>query len=117
MRATVGGTVEVEGRKVRGRSPREETGGGIGLIQQARQCQGLVLDMSASKNMTLASLGSFTRMGVLDHGREAKHSRGQVDELAIKCSSVNQTARTMSGGNQQKLLLARWLTKNSKVLV
>jgi ribose transport system ATP-binding protein len=117
MRETVGGTVEVEGRKVRVRSPREAIGVGLGLIPEDRKSQGLVLDMSASKNMTLASLGSFTRMGVLDHGREAKHSRGQVDELAIKCSSVNQTARTMSGGNQQKLLLARWLTKNSKVLV
>ncbi|WP_369132049.1 sugar ABC transporter ATP-binding protein [Modestobacter sp. I12A-02662] len=117
MRETVSGTVEMEGRKVRVRSPREAIGVGLGLIPEDRKSQGLVLDMSASKNMTLASLGSFTRMGVLDHVREAKHSRGQVDELAIKCSSVNQTARTMSGGNQQKLLLARWLTKNSKVLI
>ncbi|WP_225755224.1 sugar ABC transporter ATP-binding protein [Actinotalea sp. Marseille-Q4924] len=117
LREPSGGTVAVEGRQVRVRSPRAAIRRGLGLIPEDRKSQGLVLDMSASKNMSLASLGMFTRAGLLDHSRESRHARTKVDELGIKCSSVHQSVRTMSGGNQQKVLLARWLTKNSKVLI
>jgi ribose transport system ATP-binding protein len=117
MRESARGTCVVDGRRVTMRSPRQAISAGLGLIPEDRKAQGLVLDMSANKNMTLASLRSFTRMGLIDHVREVRHARRQVDELGIKCSSVHQTARTMSGGNQQKVLLARWLTKNSKVLL
>ncbi|MFI7483416.1 sugar ABC transporter ATP-binding protein [Kocuria sp. M1R5S2] len=117
IRETTGGTISVDGRPVRVGSPREAIAAGLGLIPEDRKSQGLVLDMSANKNMTLASLKSFARLGVLDHRREVQHGRDQVRELNIKCSSVHQAVGTMSGGNQQKVLLARWLTKNSKVLI
>ena len=99
------------------RSPRHAIAAGLGLIPEDRKAQGLVLDMSAQKNITLADLPQFSRAGVIDHGAERRHSRDQVVQLAIKCSSVNQSVGTMSGGNQQKVLLARWLTRNSKILI
>ncbi|MCL3859815.1 sugar ABC transporter ATP-binding protein [Actinotalea sp. K2] len=117
LREVVSGSSTIDGRKVRVRSPQEAIRAGLGLIPEDRKSQGLVLDMSANKNITLASLASFTRVGLLDHRHEVRHALTQVDELSIKCSSVHQHVRTMSGGNQQKVLLARWLTKNSKVLI
>ncbi|AEF40688.1 ABC transporter-like protein [Hoyosella subflava DQS3-9A1] len=117
IREATDGTISVDGRPVRIRTPREAISAGLGLIPEDRKSQGLVLGMSANKNITLASLTSFARKGVLDHRKEVQHGREQVRELNIKCSSVHQTVGTMSGGNQQKVLLARWLTKNSKVLI
>ena len=117
MREWEQGRCRVSGREVRIRSPRQAIAAGLGLIPEDRKAQGLVLDMSAQKNITLADLPQFSRAGVIDHAAERRHSREQVVQLAIKCSSVNQTTGTMSGGNQQKVLLARWLTRNSKILI
>ena len=117
MREVTSGRCWVDGKQVRIRSPRGAIAAGLGLIPEDRKSQGLVLGMSAQKNITLATLPRFTRLGVLNHRSEREHARQQVTELAIKCSSVNQATGTMSGGNQQKVLLARWLTRNSKVLV
>jgi ribose transport system ATP-binding protein len=112
-----GGTTKVAGRQVPPNSPRRAIARGLGLIPEDRKTQGLVLDMSAMKNITLASIHKFTRLSVLRGRAEATHAEHYVEELRIKCSSVHQTVRTMSGGNQQKVLLARWLTRDSKVLL
>jgi ABC-type sugar transport system ATPase subunit len=111
------GTTKVAGRTIRPGNPRRAIARGIGLIPEDRKTQGLVLDMSAMKNITLASIPRFARFNVLRGKAETKHAQHYVDELRIKCSSVHQPVRTMSGGNQQKVLLARWLTRNSQVLV
>ena len=117
MREWESGRCWVGDKQVKIRSPREAIAAGLGLIPEDRKSQGLVLGMSAQKNITLATLPQFSRVGVLDHAAERRHSRQQVTELSIKCSSVNQLTGTMSGGNQQKVLLARWLTRNSKILI
>ncbi|WP_164737171.1 sugar ABC transporter ATP-binding protein [Georgenia sp. SYP-B2076] len=117
MREPTGGSLWIDGKEVRVRSPRQAIAAGLGLIPEDRKSQGLVLDMSAQKNMTLASLPQFTKFGLLNGQSEARHARKQVDELNIKCHSVGQATGTMSGGNQQKVLLARWLTQNSKILI
>jgi len=118
MRELTSGRFWVDGKEVKIRSPRQAIAAGLGLIPEDRKSQGLVLDMSAQENITLATLPEFTRLGVvLDHGAERRQARAQVAELNIKVSGVNQRAGTMSGGNQQKVLLARWLTRNSKVLI
>ncbi|GAB2473821.1 sugar ABC transporter ATP-binding protein [Promicromonospora xylanilytica] len=111
------GETRVAGRTVRPGSPRRAIARGIGLIPEDRKTQGLVLDMSAMKNISLASIPRFARLNVLRGRAEAEHAQHYVDELRIKCSSVHQPVRTMSGGNQQKVLLARWLTRDSQVLV
>ena len=111
------GTFWVNGVPVRIRSPREAIAAGIGLIPEDRKIQGLVLGMSTQKNVTLASLPKFTRLGLLRSQSEKRHAKHMVDEIDIKCSSVDQTTGTMSGGNQQKVLLARWFTRDSKVMI
>ncbi|NKY38084.1 sugar ABC transporter ATP-binding protein [Cellulomonas septica] len=116
-RPVTGGSTRVGGRLVPPGSPRRAIALGLGLIPEDRKTQGLVLDMSAMKNITLASIRKFSRLSVLRGRAEAQHAQHYVDELRIKCSSVHQTVRTMSGGNQQKVLLARWLTRQSKVLL
>ncbi len=116
-RTVEAGRTRMAGRTVPPNRPRKAIAHGIGLIPEDRKTQGLVLDMSAMKNITLASIGRFARFNVLRARAEAAHARTYVDELSIKCSSVHQSVRTMSGGNQQKVLLARWLTRNSKVLI
>ncbi|WP_162606404.1 sugar ABC transporter ATP-binding protein [Jiangella asiatica] len=117
IRPVTSGRTIVAGRTVPPNKPRKSIAHGIGLIPEDRKTQGLVLDMSAMKNMTLASIDRFTSFSMLQGRREAAHARRFVEELQIKCSSVDQRVRTMSGGNQQKVLLARWLTRDSRVLL
>jgi ABC-type sugar transport system ATPase subunit len=117
IRPVTSGRTVVAGQVVPPNKPRKAIEHGIGLIPEDRKSQGLVLDMSAMKNMTLASLDRFTRFALLRGRSEAAHARRYVNELQIKCSSIDQSVRTLSGGNQQKVLIARWLTKNSRVLV
>ena len=117
IRPVEAGATWVDGRRVPPNRPRRAIAHGLGLIPEDRKTQGLVLDMSALKNITLASLDRFTRFRLLRGRTEAAHARHYVDELQIACSSVHQSVRTLSGGNQQKVLLARWLTRDSKVLL
>ena len=117
MRPSVAGTTRVAGRIVPPGKPRRAIARGLGFIPEDRKTQGLVLDMSAMKNITLASIGRFTRFRMLRTRAEADHARQYVRELQIACHSVHQHVRTMSGGNQQKVLLARWLTRDSRVLL
>lgn len=117
VRASGAGQFWVDGKEVQVRSPRQAIAAGIGLIPEDRKTQGLVLSMSTQNNITLASLSKFTRFGLLSGQSERKHANKMVDEIDIKCSSVDQSTGTMSGGNQQKVLLARWFTRDSKVMI
>lgn len=117
MRHLTSGRCLINGRQVRLNSPRHAIRAGIGFLPEDRKSQGLVLDMSVQKNITLASMKRFSRIGLLQARREQQYARAQVEELQIKCSNVNQVIGTMSGGNQQKVLFSRWLTRNSKILI
>ncbi len=92
---------------------------GIGLLTEDRKNQGLLLPKPARINITLANLRTELRRfaGWLDREKEAATAKEWVHRLAIKVSSIEQTAVSMSGGNQQKVLLARWLYRDCKVLI
>jgi ribose transport system ATP-binding protein len=88
----------------------------ISLLPEDRREQGLMMDMSVSENGTLASLGRFSRFGFLRRREEARALDPLVRQLALDCPSLEAAVSTLSGGNQQKVLLARWLLVNPDVL-
>ncbi|WP_284292031.1 sugar ABC transporter ATP-binding protein [Luteimicrobium album] len=111
------GKIQRHGRETPVRSPRAAVAAGIGYIPEDRKTEGLVLGMSVRDNTTLASLGTFSHGGFLRRARERHAAEKLVDELHVKCTDVGQRVVTMSGGNQQKVLFARWLVRSSEVLV
>jgi ribose transport system ATP-binding protein len=112
-----GGTVTVGGRPLRLASPREAIKAGIGLLPQDRKAHGFVPEMSVAANITLASLPMFSRLSVRSDRRERAAARRLADRLDMKISSVAQPMKTLSGGTQQKAILARWLVRSARILV
>ena len=90
---------------------------GIGLLTEDRKSEGLMLELPVVQNTSLAALGGFTRSGFLDEGRERSAVQEFVDRFRIKTPSLGQPIKNLSGGNQQKVLLARWLMRGLKVIV
>jgi ABC-type sugar transport system ATPase subunit len=113
----VSGRVFVDGKEARPRSPREAMKLGIGLVSEDRKGQGLVLDMECGENITLSSLDRLSRGGVIRRGGERKVIARFFEKLRIKAASPQIPAQTLSGGNQQKLVLAKWLARESRVLI
>ena len=111
------GTVEVGGHVVAIRDPRAAIDAGIAFITEDRKAQGLVLGMSVQANTTLAHLGAFTRGGFVDRERERATSDREIAELRIRTPSGEQLARNLSGGNQQKVVLAKWLIGDASVFL
>ena len=111
------GEIRVDGRTLRVRSPRDAIAAGIALVSEDRQGLGLVPTMSVKDNVTLASLTQCCRGGWIDRGRENAAADGQIDSLAIKTRGRNQPVRHLSGGNQQKVVIAKSLLTDPKVLI
>jgi ribose transport system ATP-binding protein len=111
------GEVLVEGETLRPGSPGRAIAAGLGLAPEDRKSQGLVLDWSLAKNASLSDLGAFTRGGLLDVRAERARVREQLQELNTVPDDVDRIARQLSGGNQQKVVLARWLLHGCRVLL
>jgi ribose transport system ATP-binding protein len=111
------GTVRIAGTTLSGQDPAAAIGAGLGFLTEDRKGQGLVLQLSVAENITLTSLDDISRLGVLDLGAERECARGLVDRLRIRIASLDQETVDLSGGNQQKVVLARWLAANCRVLL
>ncbi len=111
------GQVFVDGRPVEITSPRAAIARGMGLLTEDRKNQGLVLGMSVRENTTLAGLGKLVRRMLVDGRREREVAAQYVRELQIKTPSTEQAAQLLSGGNQQKVVLAKWLFTHSDILI
>ena len=111
------GSVQVQGREVRIRSPRDAVAAGIGLIPEDRQRAGLARALPIAHNVTLAHLKLVSNFGFLRHTAERKASEDSIRRLRIKAESPRQLAGRLSGGNQQKVVIAKWLLRGSKVLL
>ena len=110
------GSVEVGGREIGG-SVREAIGAGVVLVPEERKTEGLVLDLPVRANATLADLQPVTRRGLLSLARERAAFEEERRRLGIRASGPEQETRQLSGGNQQKVVLAKWLRTNPRVLL
>jgi monosaccharide-transporting ATPase len=111
------GKIEVSGRPVSPQEPAEAIMLGIGYCSEDRKADGIVPDMSVRENMTLAILPRLTSMGIVNEARQREIVDSFMKRLAIKASSAEQRIRELSGGNQQKVLLARWLCTDPRLLI
>jgi ABC-type sugar transport system ATPase subunit len=115
-RAT-GGTVRVMGRELKAGSIEEALHAGVALVPEDRQHVGLVLPMSVGANLSMAVLPTLTAGGLISDAREQALARGLVGDLRVKTASTRVPAQTLSGGNQQKLVIGKWLATKPKILI
>lgn len=116
-RSATSGTVEIAGRRIRRGSVSSAVGAGIGLCPEERKSQGLLLDEPIYRNITLSTFARFATAGFLDERGERRAAREQVEALDLRPHDVDRHVRTLSGGNQQKAMLGRWLVHGCKVLL
>ena len=90
---------------------------GLGLVPEDRKGQGLVLDASLQDNLTLARLDRDTRGGLVDRGAQRREAAAVAGQLKVRMSGLGQSARTLSGGNQQKIVIGKWLLADTRLLI
>jgi ABC-type sugar transport system ATPase subunit len=112
-----GGTVAIDGQSVTVRSPHAGIAAGIAFITEDRKAQGLVLGMTVRENTTLAHLATYSRGPFVDRAAEVAVTDSEIAELRIRTPSSEQIVRNLSGGNQQKVVLAKWLTGDARVFL
>jgi ABC-type sugar transport system ATPase subunit len=112
-----GGTIALDGRPLRIASPRDAIRAGIALLTEDRKGQGLILAHPVRDNFALPNLGLWSRFGVLGRRRERAAYRSAADRLRIKAADETAPVGTLSGGNQQKVVLAKWLERNAEVVI
>lgn len=112
-----GGTIALDGRTLNIRGPRDAIRSGICLLTEDRKSQGLLLKQSVLENFALPNLKRFSALGFVRQGAERDAFSGHVAQLRIKISGHEQRAQNLSGGNQQKVVLAKWLQRNSEVII
>ena len=112
-----GGSIEIKGKPVAIHSPEEAIRAGIAYVPSERKQDGLILSHSVKNNMTLANLRKYNRGYAIDSAAETAAARGWVDTLDIKTPGLGAAVDTLSGGNQQKVVISKWLLRNCDVLI
>ena len=111
------GAVMIDGREVQIRKPEDAIREGLALVTEDRKLDGFVGGMSIEENITLASLKAICRYGIINHKKEQLSARKYFDELKIKAADMTVHMETLSGGNQQKAVLSKWLMTKPRVLI
>lgn len=111
------GRISIGGKPLTPHNTRTGVGLGIGLLTEDRKTEGLMLELPVLQNTSLAALEDFARAGFVDEGRERSAVQQFIDRFRVKTPGLNQQIKNLSGGNQQKVLLARWLMRGLKVIV
>jgi ribose transport system ATP-binding protein len=112
-----GGKVSLNGKELNLHSPTDAINAGIAFLSEDRKAEGIIPEWSVRENLTLAALPALTTMGVVSRAKQNEIVDKFIKRLGIKTSSAEQKIRELSGGNQQKVLLARWLCKNPKFMI
>jgi ABC-type sugar transport system ATPase subunit len=111
------GRIYVDGQEVQIRSPRDAVKAGLGLVPEDRQLLGLILLMAVKDNITLPGLNRISRWGLINRSKEQEIADYYVHELMIQTPGIDQPVMGLSGGNQQKVVLAKWLALKPRVLI
>src|SRR6201997_5699384 len=111
------GEVFLDGKKLQINQPKDAIRSGIGYVPEDRKLQGVFLQMSSAANITMNIIGRGAAGGVLNFGKLKERAKAEIEALRVRTASLASAAGGLSGGNQQKLLLARWLEINPKVLL
>jgi ribose transport system ATP-binding protein len=111
------GEVYLDGKKLQINQPKDAIRAGIGYVPEDRKLQGVFLQMSSGENITMNILGRCAKAGVLNFKELTDRANVEVKAMRVRTASLKQRAGGLSGGNQQKLLLARWLEINPRVLI
>ncbi|WP_341742640.1 sugar ABC transporter ATP-binding protein [Trueperella pyogenes] len=112
-----GGDVVVNGRVLRATTVEQAVRGGIGYLSEDRKHYGLLLEQSVKQNVALPSLARWARRGVVDDARAEEVAKRAGKDLAIAMASVEQKVKNLSGGNQQKVVIAKWVARDCDVLI
>ena len=112
-----GGSVKINGKPYESANPSEAIKSGIGYLSEDRKRYGLVLGMDVKDNICIAALDQLTKHFYIDNNRKIKSAQNYVDDIKIKTPSLEQKAKNLSGGNQQKVVLAKWMMTNPQVLI
>ncbi|MEA4944850.1 MAG: sugar ABC transporter ATP-binding protein [Propionicimonas sp.] len=116
-RPILSGAVEVDGRPLVSRTPGDAIARGVGLAPEDRKGDALVMIRTVRDNIALATLRKLSRFGFVSDRKERKLARTYIDRLNVRTPSMEQRVENLSGGNQQKVVLARWLAGDSQVLI
>nr|WP_026304458.1 sugar ABC transporter ATP-binding protein [Kaistia granuli] len=112
-----GGRLLARGREVKLRTPAEAVDIGVGYVPRERRVEGLVLFLPVAANITLADLGSLTRAGLINTREERRLAESWVERLKVRTPGINTLCLNLSGGNQQKVVLAKWLNAEARILI
>ena len=116
-RPITSGTIRVNGVEIRPRSPRDAMAAGISMLPEDRKDGGLFMDFSIVKNMAAANLEAYTHRGLLSEAETRAMAQHYVEALRIATPGIDREVRSLSGGNQQKVLLAKWLAREPRILI
>jgi ABC-type sugar transport system ATPase subunit len=111
------GDIVIFDKKVRFSGPKDAMRAGIGFLPEDRRRIGLCMGLSVGENITMAGLEKWSRSGIINQGKTNQVIRDYVARLSIKTSNVNNPITSLSGGNQQKVVIAKWLANGSKILI
>lgn len=111
------GRLYINGKEVKIKSPRDSIKKGIAFIPEDRKDQGVITRMTVRENLTLAVLDSIARSGIIDRVKQKKISDDYIKQLNIKTPNMEQKVMNLSGGNQQKVVIGKWLATNPKILI
>ncbi len=117
LRAVTGGEVFLDGRRLEATSPARAIAAGLFLVPEDRRLHGLVLEESVQRNLGLPNLNGLSRLGLLLPGRETALARDLCGRLRVKAARLSTAAGLLSGGNQQKVVLGKWLARQPRVLI
>ncbi len=113
----IAGTIKINGKEVSIKSPKDAVNLGIGYLSEDRKRYGVALGLSVATNSAIASLESFTKSGFVDDTKINSAAEEYVEKLSTKTPSIKQLVKNLSGGNQQKVIIAKWLIKNCDILI